>query len=89
MEFSQVLTDNRWRQKDAVNIEELSLGGDILKMLVLLLAHSVELWLIQPLSPMCCVCRNVNTVNNVSSLQAGAKENTSNYIRPAELEYNW
>lgn len=72
-----------------MNIEALSLSGDILKMLVLLLAHSVELWLIQPLSPLCCVCRDVSIVNNVSTLQAGAKENTSSYIKPAELEYNW
>lgn len=84
-----MLTDNRWRQKDAVNVEELSLGGDILKMPVLLSARSVELWLIQPLSPLCSVCRDVNTVNNVSCLQAGARENISSCIRPAESDYNW
>lgn len=44
-EFSWVLTDNSWRQEDVVRIEALSLGGDILKTLVLLLACSVELWL--------------------------------------------
>lgn len=59
-----------------MNIEELSLSGDILKMLVLLLARSVELWHIQALRLLCCVCRDVNTVNNVSSLQVGAKEKT-------------
>lgn len=71
MEFSQVLTDNRRRQEDAVNIE-LSLRGDILKMLVSLLVRCVEMWLIQPISPLCGVCTDVNTVK-VSSIQVGAK----------------
>lgn len=86
---SQVETDRQHGQEDAVNIEELSLGGDILKMLVLSLALSLELRLIQPLKPLHCVCRDVSTVNNVSSSQAGAKENTSSFIRPAEWEHNW
>lgn len=73
-----------------LNIQELSLSGDILKILVLLLAcivlncGSSSLYV-----PPCSVCSDVNTVNSVSSLQAGAKENTSSFIRPAKLEYNW
>lgn len=88
MEFCQVLTDSQCGQEDTVNIEELSLSVDILKMLVLLLARSLKLWLIQPLRPLCCICRDVSAVNNVSSSRTGAKENTSTFIRRADWEYD-